>query len=93
LPRPADQGAVDLAIANNGANNRLYGFTDDGDIVEFSSTSPTSAIVTELTAPRGRPHFYGATDNVITSTPQPGTLSLLGLGLLGVGSPTGRRKA
>lgn len=75
------------------ANGELYGFTGDGDILEFSSTSPGSATVTELTAPEGFPDFYGTTDNQVSGVPEPGTLSLLGLGLLGMGGLTRRRKA
>jgi hypothetical protein len=74
------------------ANGYLYGFTASGsDVLDLGPIADITHIVSVDSASAYTEEFYGATDNVSTA-PEPATLGVLGLGLLGLGGFGYRRR-
>lgn len=71
------------------ANGDLYAFTSGGQVLSFGTTSPTTGNVTVVTQTMDL-DVYGTTDNA--TAPEPATLGVMGLGLLGIGSLRYRRR-
>ena len=96
---------VNLSIVIDGINNKVYGYygtTKTGELTglndEWIAKINDIAIYQDLRAPLYEPYIKGRhtgvdIDDILVTVPEPGTLLLLGFGLLGLGGQQLRRRA